>query len=56
MPHNPFHDFIMEIIAGRGCQLMSKGALLPAGQQRNAFEVSNLKIKLHGVEKRRQNP
>lgn len=56
MLHNHFHDFIMEITAGRVCQMMSKGALLAAGQQRKAFELSNLKINLLGVGKKRQNP
>lgn len=46
----------MEITAGRVCQMMSKGALLAAGQQRKAFEVSNLKINLLGVGKKKQNP
>ena len=46
----------MEITAGRMCQMMSKGALLAAGQQRKAFEVSNLKINLLGVGKKKQNP
>lgn len=35
--------------------MMSKGALLAAGQQRKAFEVSNLKINLLGVGKKREN-
>lgn len=56
MLHNHFRDFIMEITAGRVCQMMSKGAVLAAGQQRKAFEVSNLKINLLGVGKERQNP
>ena len=56
MSHNPFYVSIMEIIAGRVCQMMSKGALLAAGQQRNACDVSNLKINLPGVGKKRQNP
>lgn len=56
MLHNHFHDFMMEITAGRVCQMMSKGALLAAGQQRKAFELSNLKINLLGVGKKRQNP
>lgn len=46
----------MEITAGRVCQMMSKGALLAAGQQRKAFEVSNLKTNLLGAGKKRQNP
>lgn len=45
----------MEVTAGRACQMMSKGALLAAGQQRKAFEASNLKINLLGVGKKRQN-
>lgn len=39
MSHNPSHDFIMEIIASRVCQIMSEGALLTAGQQRNPFSI-----------------
>lgn len=56
MSHNPFHDFIMEIIESRVCQIMSEGALLTAGQQRNAFENPNFRLNLPGVGKIRQNP
>lgn len=56
MSHNPSHDFIMEIIASRVCQIMSEGALLTAGQQRNPFEAPNFKLNLPGVGKIRQSP
>lgn len=56
MSRNPFCDFIMEIIGSSVCQIMSEGALLTAGQQRNPFEAPNFKINLSGVGKIRQNP